>query len=60
MFAPTVLSSCVRLLGAIACELDFDSCNFDADQAFAQSKLDGDVSLRSPKGYGSLSGKLCD
>ena len=57
-FAPTVSSSCGRLLGAIACELDLDMCHFDVKQAFVQSKLDGDVILRLPKGCGSLSGKM--
>ena len=33
-FAPTVSSSCVRLLSAIACEYDLDLCHFDVDQAF--------------------------
>ena len=33
-FTPTVSSSCVRLLSAIACELDLDVCHFDAEQAF--------------------------
>ena len=28
-FAPTVSGSCVRLLTAIACILDLDSCHFD-------------------------------
>ena len=32
-FAPTVSSSCVRLLSAIACECDLDLCHFDVDQA---------------------------
>ena len=27
-FAPTVSSSCVRLLSAIACECDLDICHF--------------------------------
>ena len=29
MFAPTVSSSCVRLLSLIACECDLDICHFD-------------------------------
>ena len=58
MFAPTVSSSCVRLVSAIAYELDLDLCHFDVDQAFVQSQLDEDVSLRLPKGCGKLSGKL--
>ena len=39
-FAPTVSSSCVRLLSAIACEYDLDLCHFDVDQAFVQSDLE--------------------
>ena len=57
-FAPTVLSSCVRLLSAIAYELDRDVRHFDVDQAFVQSKLDEDVCLCLPKGCGSLSGRI--
>ena len=57
-FAPIVSSSCVRLLSAIACELDLDVCHFDVEQAFVQSKLDEDVFLRLPRGCGRLSGKI--
>ena len=53
-FAPTVSSSCVRLLSAIACECDFDLCHFDEDQAFVQSDLEEDVFLRLPKRCGDL------
>ena len=45
-FAPTVSSSCVRLLSAIACECDSDLCHFDGDQAFVLSDLD-DIFLRT-------------
>ena len=57
-FAPTVSSSCVRLLSAIACECDLDLCHFDVDQAFVQSDLEEDVFLQLPKGCGDLSGKV--
>ena len=57
-FAPTVSSSCLRLLSAIACELDLDVCHFDVQQAFVQSKLDEDVFLRLPRGCDRLSGKV--
>ena len=57
-FAPTVSSSCVRLLSAIACECDLDSCHFDVGQAFVQSDLEEDVFLRLPKGCSDLSGKV--
>ena len=33
----------MRLLSAIACELDLDVCHFDVEQAFVQSKLNEDV-----------------
>ena len=56
-FAPTVSSSCVRLLSAIACEYDLDLYPFD-DQAFVQSYLEEDVFLRLPKGCGGLSGNV--
>ena len=48
----------MRLLSAIACELDLDVCHFDVEQAFVQSKQDEDVFLRLPKGCRSLSGKI--
>ena len=35
---PSVMS--IRLLAALACELDLDLCRFDAEQAFVQSDLD--------------------
>ena len=57
-FAPTVSSSCVRLLSEIACELDLDVCHFNVEQTFVQSKLDEDAFLRLPKGCGRLSGKI--
>ena len=57
-FAPTVSSSCMGLLSAIACECDLDLCHFDADQAFVQSDLEEDVFLRLSKGCGDLSGKV--
>ena len=57
-FVPTVSSSCVPLLGAIACKLDLDLCHFGVDQAFVRSHLDEDVFRRLPKGYGKLSGKV--
>ena len=53
MFAPTVLSSCVRLWSAITCKLDLSMCHFNIKQAFVQSKLDEDVFLRLPKGCDS-------
>ena len=47
MFAPTLSTSCVRLLSAIPCELDFNICKFDVD---LQSHLDEDDFLRLRKG----------
>ena len=48
----------MRLLSAIVYKLDLDVFTFDVEQAFVQSKLDEDVFLRLPKGYGSVSGKI--
>ena len=48
----------MRLLSAIACELDLDVCHFGVEQAFVQSKLDGDVFMRLPRGCGRLSGNV--
>ena len=47
----------MRLLSAIACELDLDVCHFEVEQAFVQSKLDEDVFLCLPRGCGRLSDK---
>ena len=57
-FPPTVSSSCVRLLSAIACECDLDICHFDVDQPFVQSDLKEDVFQRLYKGCGGPSGKV--
>ena len=57
-FAPTVSSSCVRLLSAIACECDLDLCHLDVDQAFVQAELNEVVFLRLPGGCGDLTGKV--
>ena len=48
----------MRLLNAIACELDLDVCHFDVEQDFVQSKLDEDVFLRLLRGCARLSGKI--
>ena len=57
-FAPTVSSSGVRLLSAIACECDLDLCHSDVHPAFVQSRLGENVFLRLPKGCGKMSGKV--
>ena len=57
-FSPCPSVPSIRLLTAIACELDLDLCHFDAEQAFVQSTLDEDVYLRLPQGCGNLSGKV--
>ena len=45
-------------LSAIACECGFDLCHFDVDQASVQYRLDENVFLRLPRGWGKMSGKL--
>ena len=57
-FSPCPSVPSIRLLTALACELNLDLCHFDAEQAFVQSTLDEDVYLRLPQGCGNLSGKV--
>ena len=58
LYAPSVASSSVRLLAALACEHDLELCHFDIDQAFVKADLAEDVHMRLPEGCGSLSGKV--
>ena len=58
LYLPTVASSSVRLLAALACEHDLELCHFDIDQAFVRADLAEDVYIRLPEGCGSLSGKV--
>ena len=58
LYAPTFASSSVRLLAALACELDLELCHFDIDQAFVRADLAEDVYMRLPEGCGSLSGTV--
>ena len=53
---PSIMS--IRLLAALACELDLNLCHFNAEQAFVQSDLDEVVYIRLPPGCGALSGKV--
>ena len=48
----------IRLLAALACELDLDLCHFDAEQTTVQSDLDEVVYIRLPPGCGALSDKV--
>ncbi|CAB1101917.1 unnamed protein product [Ectocarpus sp. CCAP 1310/34] len=58
LYAPTVSVSCVRMLAALACELNLDLCHFDIEQAFVRSELEEDVYMRLPQGCGALSGMI--
>ena len=58
LYLPTVASSSVRLLAALACEHDQEVCLFDIDQAFVKADLAEDVYLLLPEGCGSLSERL--
>ena len=53
---PSVIG--IRLLAALACELDLDLCHFDTEQAFVQSDLDEVVYVSLPPSCGALSGKV--
>ena len=48
---PSVMS--IRLLPALACELDLDLCHFDAEQVFVQSDLDDVMYIRLPPRCGA-------
>ena len=39
-FGPTPAASCVRLMAAIACELQLDLCHSYVQQAFVQAELE--------------------
>ena len=58
LYAPTIASSSVRLLAALACEHDLELCHFDIDQAFVREDLAENVYMRLPEGFGSLSEKI--
>lgn len=58
LLAPTVAVSNVRLLTAMACELDLDLCRFDIAQASVQSDLEENVLTRLLHGRGTLSEKI--
>ena len=58
LFAPTVAVSSVRLLTAMACELDLDLCRFDNQQAFVLSDLEENLCMRLPQGCRRFSGNI--
>ena len=60
LYAPTVATSSVRLLAALANEYKYDLelCHFDVDQAFVRADLKEDVFMRLPDRCGTLSGKI--
>ena len=58
LYAPTVYSSSVRILAALACQHDLEMCHFDIGQAFVRADLADDVYMRLPEGCGSLSREL--
>ena len=57
-YSPCPSVASIRLLAAIACELELDLDYFDAEQAFVQSELSEDVYMRLPKGCGAMFGKV--
>ena len=57
-FAPTPAAPCIRLMAAIACELQLDLCHFDVQQAFFQADRTEVVLMRMPQGCGALSGRV--
>ena len=58
IFSPCPPVMSIRLLAALACELDLNLWHFDAERVFVQSDLDEVVYIRLPPGCGALSGKV--
>ena len=58
LVAPTVAVSNVRLLAALACELNLDLCHSDIKQASVQPSLEEVLQMRLPQGCGRLSEKI--
>ena len=58
IFSPRLSVISIRLLAALACELELDLSHFDAEQAFVQSDLDEVVYISLPPSCGALSGKV--
>ena len=50
----------MRLLSAIACELDLDACHFDVEQAFVQSELDKTFFCAYPEDVGTCPVKIVE
>ena len=58
-YAPTVASSSVRLLAALACEHDLEWCHFDIDQDFCRADLvEDDFMCDCQKGVVRCQGRL--
>ena len=57
-FAPNDLSSCARLLGVNARELDLDVRHYDIDEDVVEFKLDEGIFRRLSKGCGNIFGKI--
>ena len=56
--APTPAAASVRVVLAVANELELPVYHMDTAQAFTQAELDCTVYMRLPQGCGSLSGKI--
>ena len=52
MFVPTPAVSYIKVALAIAVQNDWLLCHFDFEQAFVQVKLDTDVYMKLPYGFG--------
>ena len=57
-FAPTPAAPCIRLMAAIACELQLDLCHLYVQQVFVQAELKEVVLMRMPHVCGALSGRV--
>ncbi|CAM9678715.1 unnamed protein product [Discosporangium mesarthrocarpum] len=58
-FAPTPFPAAVRLLAAMACELDLEIVQFDIQQAFIQPDIDVELTCVFPLGAVSCLERFC-
>lgn len=58
-FSPVVRHSTMRMLFALATELDLDISHFDIQTAFLNSKLDEQIFMEQPPGFVSDNNKVC-
>ena len=57
-FAPTPSSASVKILAAVANEHGLEIFHLDVAEAFVRAKLDAEIYMKLPGGYGDVSGNI--